>query len=306
MRRCCRCRLEKPETDFWRDASTATGFRHRCKPCELQSKRETYARHGRPDRRKQEVGRIESAPVDSPPPIGPTFQPVAQDEGRTTVVAFGDTHFPFHHREALWRAVDIAEKTKPDVVVQLGDLYDSFSFSKYPRSHNVITPDNEFEEGRHHALAFWKAVRQACPDAQCFQLRGNHDDRPLKRVVESMPAGESFVVQGLRELYAFDGVTTLDDSAEELEVDGVLYQHGRFSQIGQHLAWNQQSTVCGHLHRGGLVFRARADAIHFELNAGWLGDRKAPVFSYHAQKRMHGTTLGLGVVDPLGARFIPL
>jgi hypothetical protein len=60
--------------------------------------------------------------------------------------------------------------------------------------------------------------------------------------------------------------------------------------------------VCGHLHRGGLSF---APGGNWELNAGWLGDRHAPVFGYHQLKRFHGTTLGVSIVDQMGPRFVP-
>jgi predicted MPP superfamily phosphohydrolase len=238
--------------------------------------------------------------------LTPTTEPAHfYRQMRTKVIAIGDFHAPFHHRAALSWVLATIEEEQPEVVVQMGDLYDLYGFSKYPRSHNIMTPNAEMDEARAHAEFLWSEVRRLSRGVSCYQLMGNHDDRAMKRIIERSPEHERFVYDGVKEFYSFEGVTTVDDSSEELEIDGVLYHHGHRSQIGQHAAWNRQCTVNGHLHRGGVVYSQEKAGTIWELNAGWLGDREAPVFSYHSQKKRHGTTLGLGLVDSNGPRFMP-
>lgn len=233
--------------------------------------------------------------------------PVQLHTGRldNLVMILGDTHFPFEHLGAVAQAVDLIREYQPDYVVQVGDLYDMLSFSKYPRSYNIYTPSDELSLARTKAVAMWSAVRAAAPAAKCIQFRGNHDDRPLKRVLGILPAAEQFVEDGMNGMFRFEGVESLSGELDSYEIDGVLYQHG-YAPFGRHAPENNQSTVTGHLHRGGTVFLiSKPYGIFWELNAGWLGDARAPVYAYSAQKRLHATTLGIGIVDPLGPRFLP-
>jgi predicted phosphodiesterase len=224
---------------------------------------------------------------------------------RMRVVTLGDTHLPFHHKGIFNWVFDVVKALQPDAVVQIGDCYDMFSFSKYPRSLNVTTPRDELEDGRKAFEWMWNGVKAAAPQTSCYQLwSGNHDQRPLKRALESLPEAEDWIAKGLRDLYTMDGVTLVDDSAEELEIDGVLYQHGHLTH-GRHAPWNQQSTVHGHTHRGGVAWWQQRERCYFELGVGWLGDVTQDAFKYHGFKRRHGTTLGLGVVDSTGPRFLP-
>lgn len=136
-------------------------------------------------------------------------------------------------------------------------------------------------------------------------MRGNHDDRASKRVSEALPELEHLVTPAIAALFQFDGVLTVQDSRMEYEHEGVLYMHGYLGGTGRHLAHNLRSTVHGHTHKGNVTYRHTGEGTVWELDAGFLGDIDAPVFTYSAQKRMHGTTLGCGWIDQYGPRFIP-
>jgi DNA repair exonuclease SbcCD nuclease subunit len=217
-------------------------------------------------------------------------------------VILGDFHSPWFSRPALAKAIELIEAVRPDFVVQAGDLYDFYSFSRYARSHNVITPALEVKQGRKHALEMWNQVRRASPSSKCFQIRGNHDVRAEERVAEALPVVESLL--NVRELFLFDGVETIMDPTEELILDGVVFQHGFRSKLGDHAKFNQRSTVVGHSHTGGVVFYRNFDGIYWELNAGWLGDETAPVFRYRPQNKLSTWTRGAGLIDELGPRFV--
>lgn len=208
------------------------------------------------------------------------------------VLCIGDTHFPFHHRKALIRLYRLADRFKPTHVVQLGDLFDQFSFSRYPKLLK-ITPDRELADARSAAEAMWSHFK----GLSCYQLMGNHDDRALKKALSVAPELAPLIGKSLRELYSFTGVTTINDGREELRLGKVFFHHGHRAKLGDHAKYNQECTAVGHSHNGGTMFFPRKGKILWELNAGFLGDINSPAFGYHAQKRCHTTTLGCGTID---------
>lgn len=222
-----------------------------------------------------------------------------------TALVLGDIHFPFANEDALDKVHDYAKETQPDLIIQVGDLYDLFAFSKYPRSLNLMTPQHELELGEEKARAMWARFSKDCKRAKRVQLKGNHDARAERRAMESLPSAHSIIAQELRNLLTFPGVQTIFDDKEEYVYDGVIYQHG-YRRFGDHARYNLQSTVCGHLHLGGVLYNTNIHGSFFELNVGWLGDKRSPVFDYRCQNRINKTTVGFGEVSPLGPRFICL
>lgn len=141
-----------------------------------------------------------------------------------------------------------------------------------------------------------------------------------KRISEKLPELESFTLQPIRDYFAFDGVETILDPTEEFIVrigrgprgagggrsEDVCFMHGHRSKLGDHAAYNEISTVCGHSHQGGVVYRRHRNKIFWELNAGWLGDERQSVFAYGAQRLLKKWTLGYGEIDSRGPRFCPV
>ena len=83
-----------------------------------------------------------------------------------------------------------------------------------------MTPREELIEGNRHAKYFWEEVHRLAPQAECVQKWGNHDARATRRILEASPEHEDFVVKGVRELYEFPGVLTVEDASEETEIEG--------------------------------------------------------------------------------------
>ncbi len=221
-----------------------------------------------------------------------------------SVGGFGDLHFPWVNRRLLRHALAILRRRKPKVVVQIGDLHDFFAFARWPRSLNVMTPRQELKLAFKMATQFWAEVRSACGrNVECFQLKGNHDERLAKRVLSAMAEAED-IVHGFNP-WKFDGVQTQETERQELIIDGICYMHG-FRKHGEHVKYNLMSTVVGHSHLGGVVFHRQRGKTLFELNLGFLGDRAAAPLSYTQQQKFSRWTEGMGFIDDDGPRFIPL
>lgn len=216
-------------------------------------------------------------------------------------VIIGDTHFPFIHKPSLEKAIAFIKEFQPKYVIQIGDLYDMLSHGKFPRSMNTYTPKEEMNEGRKMAVEMWKQIRDVVPKAECHQILGNHDIRPMKRILEAYPEAELFM--DFEKWFKFDGVTTNSEIRKELIINGICYIHGYRTQLGSHRDHNRMSTVTGHSHLGGVNYKSYGSEILFELNAGYLGDPESKALSYTAQKIISWTH-GLGVIDKHGARFI--
>lgn len=225
-------------------------------------------------------------------------------------IFFGDIHFPFHQKEVLSIALYLAIKGKYDYVCQLGDLYDWYSAAKFPRSLNAFTPKQEKQWSRYYAEIFWGFFQNYLPDAEKYQIRGNHDARPEKRVIERAPEFEMDIEQSIVDHYTFDGVKTVFDPREELYIDDICVIHGYLSGLtGKHAEFNLKNIVCGHTHRGNITFirkEGHDGGTIFEANAGYLANPYSKGLGYPMQKRATKWTWGLLEVDKMGPKFIPL
>lgn len=219
------------------------------------------------------------------------------------IVVLGDLHAPFHHVGALNYALEIIRTIKPTVVVQIGDLYDFYSFGRFPRSLSVITPKDEVSRGRESSEDMWHRINRLVPRAKLFQMKGNHDERPIKKLFGQAPELEAFI--SVRDLFSFPRVETVSEERDELLIRGILFMHGFRGKLGDHARHNGISTVCGHSHQGGCVFSKLGDKTIFELNAGYLANPDTKPLSYTRQRRISNWTHGVGIIDELGPRFSP-
>lgn len=216
-----------------------------------------------------------------------------------------DVHFPFPHLRTLEKIYRFIEREKPDVIVQVGDLFDMYSHGRFPRSHNIFTPREEYALGKKQAEVMWAEVARAAPTARRVQLTGNHDVRPLKRIIETYPEAEDWISEIFGKIMTFDGVETILDPRQELPLPGdVSVFHGYRSKLGDHRDFVMSNAVVGHQHVGGCVFRNIKGRVLWELNCGLAGDPAAKGLSYTPQK-ITNWTLGFGFLDADGPRFIP-
>ncbi len=219
-------------------------------------------------------------------------------------VILGDIHFPFEDAHALQLATDYIKRTKPDLVVQIGDLVDNHAFSRFYKSMDILPPRAELERAGRKAQRLWLLIRHYVPKAKLVQVLGNHDlERLEKNVLMKAPELHSLVMAEARRYFDFPGVTTLrsyrDSYATQIQGEKVTFHHGKFSTTRAHIIeWNS-NMVIGHLHTGELVHGYGKWA----LNCGYLANQAARVFDYRATT-VNKWQVGIGVVDGDGPRFI--
>jgi len=225
--------------------------------------------------------------------------------GKKRVLAIGDTHYPFHCKKSLGKLYDhIQDEVHGpiDMIIQLGDLYDLWSFSRWPKAQNQIkmTPADELAEARECAERMWEILNEISPKSKKVQLKGNHDIRLATKLEANLPELMDFI--SLDHLWKFPKVKTIQDVRQEFIYNGVCYIHGFRSKFGDHAKYNMMPTVCGHSHVGGVISVMGA---LWEANAGFLGDAKAKALSYTRQKWARWTR-GYLIIDEFGPRFINL
>ncbi len=240
----------------------------------------------------------EHVPVSLPPKLK-----------RRRMLILGDTHFPWVHKESLERVYGWLSKNPVDVIVQIGDLFDLYAYSRFPRSQMGMDAKEEIDLAQAMATEMWAKLRELAPNAECYQLIGNHDVRPHRSVLAKAPELEHLVALGMRNFYRFDGVTTMEDDRQELLIDDILFIHGWGSRPGQHRDHFMHNVVLGHTHKLNTSYRTVYDPVTkeertlTEANAGLLGDPRAKVFGY-TPSRVTNYTLGFLVIDDDGFKCI--
>lgn len=212
---------------------------------------------------------------------------------------------PYHDAKLLDGALRLIKDFAPAVIVQLGDLYDQFAFSKYARNNSAtgLSPEQEHTLARLEAQNMWVRIRSENPKARLFQLSdANHDRRVVKRIEEKLPEHAFIAEDWLKRQMLFPGVRLVPS---ELVVDGVMFMHG-MRKAGEHAKYNQMNTVTGHTHKARIEYMANINGPFWEMNTGWLGNKSAPVFAYRLQTRIDDTHSGIGLIEDRQPRFIAL
>lgn len=215
-------------------------------------------------------------------------------------ISSGDLHLPFPNLPVLNAFIVVCEKVQPDVILFPGDIFDMFSHAKFPRSRFNFNPQEEMNLARKMMEDILSDLKIKCPNSKIIILLGNHDVRPMKRILETYPEGEQFILDGIKKLFTFDGATTHFDTRELVEiVPGVFANHGHLTQEGAHVKYYKKNFVGGHTHRGGTWFTPWG----WELNCGLMGDPNAKSMGYMPTK-FNMWTPGFGMGSLWGPRFL--
>lgn len=221
------------------------------------------------------------------------------------ILVIGDLHFPAACESSLSKMYDYIKTQHFKSVIQLGDIYDQYAQSRFPRKLNIFTPREETEISRRMGEEFWHNIHKHLPRAKKFQLSGNHDsERVKKKIIASVPELEHLF--DTKALYEFDKVETLHDYRSDLELGGVCFTHGVFTRKGAHVRHYQTNVVHAHTHRAWLEYVNLKHRTIFEFCAGYLADPFHPFLQYVPLKKVSTWNKGFGRIDKIGQSIAPL
>jgi predicted phosphodiesterase len=220
-----------------------------------------------------------------------------------TKAVISDIHYPFHNQKVIDRFIEYVGDEKPEYVIIDGDAWDMYGQAKFPRSHNVFTPKQEEQMARHLNEEFWKRVQTVNANAKCYQMLGNHDVRPLKRVMEAVPTMEHWIEEYFQKIFTFDNVTTYFNAREELIIGDTVIHHGYRSKLGDHRDDLLMNVIVGHTHLAGVVYRTQRNKVIWEMNCGLAGNPEAKGLTYTPQ-RMVKWTPAFGTVNKYGPQVV--
>jgi metallophosphoesterase superfamily enzyme len=209
----------------------------------------------------------------------------------STVLTIPDIQAPFVHKHALPFLTALAKKIQPDYVVQIGDLADHHALSDYESDPDGMSAGDELKA----TIACLKGFYKQFPDVDV--VIGNHDERIYRK---AFAAGiPKAYIRPLEDVLQFPKGWLL---CNEVEIDGVIYEHGH--QLGgggqgvfkKAVESNMTNTVLGHHHSlAGIQYFANKKHLCFTMVTGCLMDTHSYAAAY-GKKFPSKPILGAGVV----------
>lgn len=220
----------------------------------------------------------------------------AEDAPRNCLV-IPDVHVPYHHEQAVRSMLNFAAHHKPDLAVQVGDFYDTYGISSYPKRPPKLPArlTDETKAGR----KLWLEITRHCKRVK--YIRGNHEERIEANVVQTFPALYGTPSMEPRNLFDIPPEVEIYSGDTKLKIGNVVICHGhklKGSHLGRkHLAagyasdYPCQNMIVGHHHRHTahwqMVHHHDGPHIYRVNTLGWLGD-PAQIEYANDPSYMHG------------------
>lgn len=217
------------------------------------------------------------------------------------ILVISDIQAPFHHPDTLAFLKAVKRKYKPNKVVCIGDLTDSYCLSAWTKDPDAISANQEIEK----MLDFVGKLVKIFPKADI--LTSNHDLRLQRAAIRA-----GIPKHYLKDYHDWMGLPKTWKFHDELEIDNIIFSHG--DEIGaggmtaalkrvMHLG---KSSVAGHLHtQANIMYFANREQLLFGVQVGCLIDRKALAFAY-AKKGLKKPVLTVGFIDKGIPMLIPM
>lgn len=211
------------------------------------------------------------------------------------VLVIGDTHAPAMHRNYVKFLKEIYEAWACDRIVHIGDLVDNCALSFHLKKPQLKDPIAEYRK----AITQVKQLTDAFKGIPVDLMLGNHDVLPYRWAQEVGIPDE--MMANFADIWNLPENWTVNDRFAQLEIDGVIYQHGDRGKGGRLAAANNARAefapvVQGHLHgQAGIEFIVNLRNRVFGMQVGCGVDHKHLSMAYGA-KFNNKPVLGCGVV----------
>lgn len=208
-----------------------------------------------------------------------------------TIMVWPDTHVPYHSPQAVAVALNVLKEIKPDGLVIIGDFWDCYSVSRFPKGPGRKRRlRDELDPG----LPILDAIESVKIDNVWF-VEGNHEVR-LQAMIESYAPALDGMISIRKEMGIDERGWHWIDYKKSLKLGHMLYSHD-FGRYGVHAGYQGlmdlgTNIAFGHTHKLGVVYRGN----HTALNCGWLGDVEMVDYR-HSDIARRENQLGFGLVD---------
>lgn len=204
---------------------------------------------------------------------------------------------PGHNNDRADHIGQLIVDLKPDVVINLGDMWDMSSMAGYDKGRKSFwgrTYKKDIDAGLEFDDRLWAPIRRAKKKRPyAVFTEGNHEFR-LKRAIELQPELEGTI--GFKQ---FDLDRNYDEVVEYTggtpgvtQIDGINYAHYFISGVmgrsisGEHPAYSLltkefESCTCGHIHTtdyairttvGGRRIQGLVAGVASDYDASWAGE----------------------------------
>lgn len=208
-----------------------------------------------------------------------------------TILVISDLQLPFEHKDAFKFLAAVKKKYKPNRVVNIGDISDSYCLNHWGRDPDAPSATQEID-------ALMSGVQKL---AKMFPkmdvLTSNHDRRIYRKAMDA-----SIPSHFIKPYHEWMGCPKTWLFSDELVIDGVLYTHGdEVGAGGMNASLKRaqgygRSCVSGHLHtQANITYFANREVLLFGMQVGCLIDHKKIAFAY-AKKNLKKPILSVGLV----------
>lgn len=171
-------------------------------------------------------------------------------KGPYKILVLPDIHVPYQNDEAIEAAIKLGEEFQPDEIVQLGDLLDCYTLSRYSRS---ATRHGNIAEEIEQARDLLEMIKLRTGAKKATFIEGNHEARIRKYIMDKCP--------DLRDLKALrvDHMLELADIGWDFipehkfyQVNDVFFTHGEYANMHsakKHIDEYRVTVIHGHTHR---------------------------------------------------------
>ena len=200
------------------------------------------------------------------------------------VLVIGDIHEPFARPGYLEFCRQVQEIKNCGTVVFIGDIIDNHYSSYHETETNALGADDELEAAVIKVQEWYKVFPEA------YVTIGNHDRMAFRKAKTS--GVSSKWVRDYDEVLG----TPNWEFVEEVEIDGVNYNHGEGGTAKTKMKNELQSQVQGHIHTQAYVeYSTGRHHIIFGMQVGCGVDDKAYAMAYG--KNFKKSTISCGVVE---------
>ena len=203
------------------------------------------------------------------------------------ILVISDLHIPNHHPDAFQFLSKIKRMVEPDLVVQIGDLVEMNTVSRYTLNPDYVSPATEFIQAYQYTQEFLKIF------PKMIWVLGNHDIRVLAKAERD----------GIPSCFFKDFHTLLDlpqewKICESLVLNNeTLFTHGKSSVPNKVAEYSGKNVVQGHFHHSFAVTWVKTlEKDLFSLYTGCLIDDTAVVFNYN-KGDLRRPILGSGLIS---------